>query len=492
MKSIYYTLITALLLTATGCKKELYKDPIGLITPGQVNQAPTLNTVNSAVTASYQMLSSTLNLIGQWDWTNGTVTRPDFVLQDMASDDAQKKWNPDGDQPWMDEIAGFRFTSVNGAFNGIWSYDYEGISRCNQAIAYLTDEALISKIAMAAAARNQALAEVYFLRSFYYFDLTNNFGDVPLLLKPLTTFDEAYQVAKRSPKADILVQLNTDLDQAATLMPAGKYSSTTEKWRVSAGAITALRAKIALYSANWTRVIELVSQLEGTYSLNANYFDSFDVSREFTDNEVIFAYDHQQGKLPKNGNGLCALLDWGFLAPTPGFISAFEPGDPRLGYTVNVAAKNVNKLLGTLNGVNKGNDDSPSNKIYIRMADALLWKAEAYAETGNYSAAIGLLNQVRQRARNSATASGAPVPAGTLPDRPQLSDQDQVRSWIRQERRVELGFESQRFNDLKRWKIAREVLTAAGKNFQDKNYLYPIPQGDIDKSAGTITQNSGY
>ena len=64
--------------------------------------------------------------------------------------------------------------------------------------------------------------------------------------------------------------------------------------------------------------------------------------------------------------------------------------------------------------------------------------------------------------------------------------------WLMHERRVELGFESQRFNDLKRWGIAKQVLTALGKNFQDFNYLYPIPQGEIDKSGGTITQNPGY
>lgn len=493
MKYLYNTLFAiALVVLAGGCKKELYKDPIGLITPGQVNSDPTLNTVNSSVLASYQMLSSTLNLIGQWDWVNGTVTRPDFVLQDMASDDAQKKWNPDGDQPWMDEIIGFRFTSNNGGFNGIWSFDYEGISRTNQAIAYLTDDALISKIGMTAAARNNALAEVYFLRAFYYFDLTNNFGDVPLLLKPLTNFNEAYDVAKRTSKAEVLTQISADLAKAKTMLQAGKFSSAAEKWRVSKGAVTALQAKIALYGEKWAEVIPLVTELESTYSLNTNYFDSFDVSKEFADNEVIFAYDHQNGKLPKNGNGLCALLDWGFLAPTASFISAFEPNDPRLDYTVNVPAKNINKILGTTNGVNRGNDDSPSNKIFIRMADALLWKAEAYNETGDYTNAVKLINQIRSRARNTVTISGRPVPAGTLADRPASADKAQVKTWLMQERRVELGFESQRFNDLKRWKTAKTVLTAVGKNFQDKNYLYPIPQGDIDKSGGKITQNSGY
>jgi len=50
----------------------------------------------------------------------------------------------------------------------------------------------------------------------------------------------------------------------------------------------------------------------------------------------------------------------------------------------------------------------------------------------------------------------------------------------------------QRFNDLKRWGLAKSFLTGLGKNFQDKNYVYPIPQGEIDKSGGTITQNQDY
>jgi len=84
-------------------------------------------------------------------------------------------------------------------------------------------------------------------------------------------------------------------------------------------------------------------------------------------------------------------------------------------------------------------------------------------------------------------------PPGTLPDRSVASvDKNEIMGWLMHERRVELGFESQRFNDLKRWAIAKQVLTALGKNFQDFNYLYPIPQGEIDKSGGTITQNPGY
>ena len=229
------------------------------------------------------------------------------------------------------------------------------------------------------------------------------------------------------------------------------------------------------------------------FSLNANYFDNFKVESKFAENEVIFAYDHESLTTPRSGNGICALAGWGFIAPTTDFINAFEPNDPRLDYTVDVPSHNVYKYFGELSGSNSGNDDAPSNKIYIRWADVMLWKAEALNETGSSSAAIAVINSVRHRARLSVTSLGTYPPAGTLPDRDAATtDKTQIKTWLVQERRVELGFESQRFNDLKRWSLAKTFLVGLGKNFQDKNYIYPIPQGEIDKSGGSITQNTGY
>jgi len=494
MKSIYKVLAVFLVITASGCKKDLYKDPIGLLTPDQINTDPTLNTVRSSVTSSYQMLSNTLNLLGEWRWDLGLVFRNDIVLHDMASDDVKKKWNPDGDQAWMDDVSTFNFTASNQGFNGQWSYDYEGISRSNLAISYLTDPAITSKIGIDETLKKRLLGEVYFLRAFYYFDLVNNFGDVPLLLKPLQSFTEAYSIAKRETKDKVWAQISADLALAKPLLPNTKYSDNTEKWRVSKGAVIAMQAKVALFNQKWQEVVTAVTELEGlSFKLNANYFDAFSVTKEFAEDEVIFAYDHKTGSTPRNGNGLSAPLDWGFIAPTDNFLKEFEANDPRLLYTVDVSKKAVYKLLGATNTVYRGNDDAPGNKLYIRMADALLWKAEAYNELGTYPAAIALINKVRERARTGVTIDGTLPPAGTLPDRNVAStDKAQIRSWIMHERRVELGFESQRFNDLKRWKIAKEVLTAVGKNFKDFNYYYPIPQGEIDKSGGTITQNTGY
>lgn len=492
MRSIYKILAAFVIICTAGCSKELHKTPIGVITEGI---PPTHESVVYSVTSSYQLLSSTLNIIGNWGWDDGTVLRNDFILQDIASGDMLKKWNPDGDQAWMDQFADFSFTSSNSGIKGQWSYNYAGIARTNLSISYLTDVTLTASLGIDEATRKSLLGQVYFLRAFYYFDLVNLYGDVPLLTAPLKNFADAYSVAKRETKANVYTQISADLAQAKTLIGDGKYPDATEKWRVSKGAVMAMQAKVALYNQQWPEVISTVSAIEALnyYSLNANYFDNFAIAKEYAENEVIFAYDHQSLTTPRTGNGLCALAGWGFIAPSPSFISAFEANDPRLEYTVDVAGQNVYKFFGQLNSNNKGNDDAASNKIYIRWADVQLWKAEALNETGNYPGAIAIINNIRARARTTVKADGTFAPAGTLADRDVTSvNKDQIRDWLIQERRVELGFESQRFNDLKRWGLAKSFLTGLGKNFQDKNYIYPIPQGEIDKSGGSITQNPGY
>ncbi len=492
MKSIYRILAVLVVISTAGCKKELHRTPIGIVTEGI---PPTHQSVLNSVTASYQLLSSTLNIIGNWGWDDGTVLRNDFILQDIASGDMLKKWNPDGDQAWMDQFADFSFTSSNSGVKGQWSYDYAGVSRSNLSISYLSDATLTASLGIDETTRKSMLGQVYFLRAFYYFDLVNLYGDVPLLTAPLKNFTDAYSVAKRETKANVYTQISADLAQAKTLIADGKYADATEKWRVSKGAVMAMQAKVALYNQQWAEVISTVTAMEALnyYSLDANYFDNFAIAKEFAENEVIFAYDHKSQTTPRTGNGLCALAGWGFIAPSPNFISAFEPNDPRLEYTVDVAGQNVYKLFGELNSNNKGNDDAASNKIYIRWADVLLWKAEALNETGSYAEAIAIINSIRERARTTVRVDGSYAPAGTLPDRNVNSvNKDEIKNWLVQERRVELGFESHRFNDLKRWGLAKTFLTGLGKNFQDKNYVYPIPQGEIDKSGGSITQNQGY
>jgi hypothetical protein len=494
MKYIHIAALLIGLATVTSCSDELTIDPVGLVTDDQINETPTITAVENSVSSSYLMFSNTLNIMGAWNWDDGLVSNNDIILQDMASDDMQKGWVSNSDQPWMDEVDNYTFTSENGGVNGVWKYNYEGVKRTNTAIAFLTNPDIETITGITTARKNQLLGEAYFLRSFYYFALVTNFGDVTLILAPIKSYQEAFDKAVRVPKAEVWEQLNTDLALAKNLLPNSKFITGSENWRVTKGAVIALQAKSALYNQKWNEVIAHVNELEGLgfYSLNANYFDNFNVGTEYKDNEVIFSFDHQSKVVPARGNGYCALAGWGFFAPTTDFLNSFESNDPRKLYTVNTAQQWVNKILGTTNGDNKGNDESASNKVYIRMADVLLWKAEASNETGDYSTAIAYINKIRTRARTTITVDGTPVPAGTLLDRPASTDKETIKKWLISERRAELGFENQRMADLKRWGIAKQVMTASGKNFQDKNMLYPIPQSEINASAGTLTQNPGY
>src|SRR6187551_3007880 len=162
MKSIYKILAAMVIIGFVSCDKQLHKTPIGILTVGV---PPTHESVLYSVTSSYQLLSSTLNIIGEWGWDDGTVLRNDFILQDIASGDMLKKWNPDGDQAWMDQFSDFSFTSSNPGIKGQWSYDYAGIARTNLSISYLTDADLSTSLGIDETSRKNLLGQVYFLRA---------------------------------------------------------------------------------------------------------------------------------------------------------------------------------------------------------------------------------------------------------------------------------------------------------------------------------------
>ena len=61
MKKLHMALALIPVVSVLACT-DLHKDPVGLLTPDQVSTDPTLNTVKTSVTSSYQMLASTLNL----------------------------------------------------------------------------------------------------------------------------------------------------------------------------------------------------------------------------------------------------------------------------------------------------------------------------------------------------------------------------------------------------------------------------------------------
>jgi hypothetical protein len=117
----------------------------------------------------------------------------------------------------------------------------------------------------------------------------------------------------------------------------------------------------------------------------------------------------------------------------------------------------------------------------LRYAEVLLMNAEAANETGNQTLAKQSLNAVRARARGGNNA--------ILPDIT-TTDQATLRTAIWEERHHELAMEFDRYFDVIRQGRAQQIF--GPKGWTEKYSVWPIPQNEIDLSAGVLTQNPGF
>lgn len=147
------------------------------------------------------------------------------------------------------------------------------------------------------------------------------------------------------------------------------------------------------------------------------------------------------------------------------------------------------------------------NRIEIRYADVLLFKAEALIELNRQDEALLLINQVRARAANSTNLvyDGNVNIAQYIDGENCIWTQDFARQALRWERRLEFAMEGSRFFDLVRWGIADQVLNTYYEQEADKAVYYqnahfdankeeylPIPQAQINFSRDLYEQNPGY
>jgi tetratricopeptide (TPR) repeat protein len=422
-----------------------------------------------------------------------------WVFGDVASDDAVKGGNP-GDQAEITYIDEFTANSTNGMTNNYWKFVYEAIARANNVIAN------VPAVPMEEELKNRIIGEAKFIRAYSYFNLVNIFGKVPLKLFPQLSPENIN--VPLSEISDIYVQIEKDLSEAEVVLPVSY--TTADIGRATKGAALAMLGKASLYQQKWAEAIGYFQQVEdlGIYSLLPNYADNFKLAHENSP-ESIFEIQQLTGQNPFMGN---AMNQWFappaeggyyFNAPTKSLVDAFEQSatgevDPRLdasvgrdgqpwlngdlfsstwsptGYLTKKHQQPLSEVSSSLKG------DGDLNYIYLRYADVLLMKAEAYNETGNTEQALANLNKVRQRAH--ASFAGTP-PADLLADIT-TTDQNLLRTAIQKERRVELAQEFHRYFDLTRWgKSVAEAALGQDFNYETKRYL-PIPQAEIDSNQG--------
>jgi hypothetical protein len=185
--------------------------------------------------------------------------------------------------------------------------------------------------------------------------------------------------------------------------------------------------------------------------------------------------------------------------PTQSLVNAFEAGDPRMEATILFRGETTPQ--GDLIALSASNpmynqktyvpssqldpvywDGAAQNIRVMRYAEVLLMNAEANNELGNTAPALASLELVRARARAGNNAILPPVVTTV---------QSELRNAIYHERHVELAMEYDRYFDVIRQGRGLAVFGSKGWK-ANKNEVWPIPQVEIDKSEGLLTQNPGY
>lgn len=450
-----------------------------------------------------------------------------FVLStSVRSDDADIGSSPGDGGANVQTFDTFPLSSGNSIINGMWVEYYSFIDKCNITLDQIENN---TSLVATEANKLQSQGEARFLRAYAYFNMVRLFGRVPLITKPIST---AQPSGPQRPASEIYTLIEGDLQFAAANLPASWDSRFVG--RATSGAANGLLAKVYLTQKKWAAAMGAANAVmtNGQYDLSTSYDKIFGEEGENSKESVFevqatasttvptangVQYAANQGVRRASGEDYWNLGD-GFNVPGATLDAAYEPGDPRKARTflyrntaATLASPNPYKTYyGEITGTGWANPIY-NHKVYtnptrrasvgnrfgwwmniriLRYADVVLMYAEAANELGgttNTTAALTALNSVRARARNG---NAALLPNVTT------TDQVALRAAIRQERRVELAMEHDRFFDLVRWETAGAAMAAAGRpGFSEfRDVLLPIPQTQIDlsKEPNKLTQNTGY
>lgn len=407
-----------------------------------------------------------------------------------------------------------------------WNSAYSTIARCNNVLGYLGK-------ATTAENRNRFEGEALFLRSLQYFNLVRLWGPVFKVTEKIS--NEEARNMQRSSTEEIYDLIESDLRHIIddSLLPA--QQNDADLGRADMTAAKALLAKVyatrynpgdAKYREAGDLCLEVLrSPSVGNPSSATDlvaYTDIFSSLNEMN-KEIIFAVRYTGGKVglgspfgnlfaPTN-NGANVIMGTcsNYNCPSDNLLAAYDMSqgaDKRR--DVNLAESYFNATTGqwvTKNAryvrkyLNRDQDSNPITSQYdgdadwpvIRVGDiALLYAEIANETTGPAAEPLKYLNMIRER------AGLAPYSATDV------SSRYDFREAVRNERRLELAFENQRWFDLLRWGIARETVNnyIAGESFYsgysytvnplaDWQLMLPVPI-DVININPNVAQNFGY
>lgn len=501
-----YILLLFSVLALSGCSKE-FLDKHSLTQLADNNFWLTEQDAYLGINGIYDVLQDRVQYSGNLNGTAG------YSQYDCIGDNAYNGFKFEGPGNYMEA----NITPAHGMFGGLWTSSYKGIFRANVALenipkipaGNITDDK-----------RSMLMGQALFLRALFYSNLAIYYRDVPLILKPQSLEEKN---VKKNTYDEVSAQVIADLTEAVNLLPvtypASQYGYATK------GAALGLLARFQLYNKNYQAVLDATTPMLGMgYGLHTNYSQLFSEQGEFS-NEIVFSVRFYQDAASNNSELFSATFlaapkvdqqpmrnlvndyyctDGKPITSSPLYNSNTPKAnrDPRLlasvyfrndiflvdlnrPFTGNTATgfgqKKYIRNSASSTGIAVFN---PGGQDYyvIRYADILLMRAEALVELNQLSQVYPLVNQVRARVSMPSieTAEG---PGRT---------QDQLRTIVQHERRVELAFEGLRYFDLKRWgQLQQAYQRATADNVAGyrpvylaaKAAVFPIPESELNANS---------
>lgn len=422
------------------------------------------------------------------------------------------------------KITSGQATATLGRFANEWSDGYSGIKTCH---TFLENVDRVPN--MDADLKARMKAEARYIRAAIYFRLVNFYGDVPFFDHNITV--EEANTIERSPKADIVSFIRTELSEVASVLPAKNGYSVADRGRVTKGAAMMLLARTYLYENDYQNVAAICERFIngefGKYELFPSYSGLFLPENEYNDEVIMdIGYTDELRTWSEMYDGIPLSVGGrinGF-APTQELVDSYIMTN---GLGINEAGSRYDeenpynardpRLKATIvyHGYQWTNGAGHTSTIYIKpgsAAEAGAPELDEYIGAGQNSTATGYyirkwfdptapagmnsgLNIITMRyadvllmyaeAKTELGQMDESVWNATiraLRERAGFTDASalnypttgDMREIVRRERRCELALEGTRVYDIKRWKTIETVMNGRphGAKFANGNTQY--------------------
>jgi hypothetical protein len=229
-----------------------------------------------------------------------------FTLWEYGSDEYIQA--ADGSNKFVDSYTN-QLNPTFGMFHDMWAAYYQGINSCNTAIDGMPDVIPNGGALSSDAGKASRIAEMRFLRGYYYLMLVQQFGAIPISLEGTEGVRLEFP---RRPVADVYNVIMSDLRAAEAVLPL----TQSQRGRATKWAARHMLAKA--YLTRGSAVTELRGQKPtdmdsaaffadqvingGAFSLVPNFADLWPAGNE-ANSEVIFAAQFNNNALLLNNSG---------------------------------------------------------------------------------------------------------------------------------------------------------------------------------------------